>query len=267
MGICNRAVTHVAQNSTHCSIIMEDFVSYIRQGIKRHGILPGNVVNGDETNCDWAMPPKKNFGKKGKKSVEAKGATSSARSTVLLCVTASGLKLDPFLIFTGSKKGPIRMKELQALVGYPKGIQYTTQGKAWMDEATMLEWVEVVWKPFTQSRPGLFLLILDEARAHMTANVVKSISNCKTILEIIPGGYTSKLQVLDVGINRPFKHYYEDQSEQFVRKWTYQHPPGEKAKPTRQNVAHWVWNSWNSIKEDSILNTWQHCGYIDRNSN
>jgi hypothetical protein len=183
-----------------------------------------------------------------------------------LCVTASGYKLDPFLIFTGSKKGPIRTKELQALVGFPKGIHYTTQAKAWMDEVTMLEWVKFVWKPFTQSRPGLFLLILDEARAHMTSDVVKAISQCKTFLEIIPGGYTSKLQVLDVGINRPFKHYYEDQSEQFVRKWTYDHPPGEKAKPTRQDVAHWVWNAWDSIKEDGIVNTWRHCGYINRNS-
>jgi hypothetical protein len=245
---------------------MDDFISYIRQQIKRHGIPLDNVVNGDETNCDWAMPPKKTLEKKGSRSVEAEGATSSARSTVLLCVTASGYKLDPFLIFTGSKKGPIRTKELQALVGFPKGIHYTTQAKAWMDEVTMLEWVKFVWKPFTQSRPGLFLLILDEARAHMTSDVVKAISQCKTFLEIIPGGYTSKLQVLDVGINRPFKHYYEDQSEQFVRKWTYDHPPGEKAKPTRQDVAHWVWNAWDSIKEDGIVNTWRHCGYINRNS-
>jgi hypothetical protein len=224
-------------------------------------------VNGDETNCDWAVPPKKTLESRGKKSVEAEGATSSARSTVLLCVTASGVKLDPFLIFSGSKKGPIRVKELKELIGYPDGIKYTTQNKAWMDEETMLEWIEAVWKPFTKERLGLFLLILDEAKAHMTAKVVQAISKCRTILEIIPGGYTSKLQVLDVGVNRPFKHYYEDLSGQFVRKWIMEHPPGEKVKPTRQDVAHWVCNSWNNIPTDGIMNTWRHCGYIDHDSN
>jgi hypothetical protein len=29
-------------------------------------------------------------------------------------------------------------------------------------------------------------------------------------MEIIPGGYTSKLQVMDVGLNRPFKFYYQE---------------------------------------------------------
>jgi hypothetical protein len=56
--------------------------------------------------------------------------------------------------------------------------------------------------------------------------VCRQISDLGTILEIIPGGYTSKLQVLDVGINRPFKYYYEEMSYDFVREWTAKNVPG-----------------------------------------
>jgi hypothetical protein len=262
LGISSRAVTHVSQNTTHCLITIDDFVAYIKQLISRYGIALDNVVNGDETNADWAIPPKRSLNKKGAKTCEANGAASSGRSTVLLCVSGAGSKLEPFVIFNGSKKGTIRKKELTRLVGYPLFLQYTTQQSAWMDEETMLEWIEIVWKPYTNMRRGLFLLLLDEARAHLTDKVVKRLSELKTILEIIPGGYTSKLQVLDVGINRPFKRYYEECSEEFVRKWTSKNPPGVKPKPSRVDVANWIDESWKKITRGTILNTWRHIGFI-----
>jgi hypothetical protein len=56
--ITSRCVTHVSQNTVHCLIIIEDFVQYIKQIIARYGISLANIVNGDETNADWALPPK-----------------------------------------------------------------------------------------------------------------------------------------------------------------------------------------------------------------
>jgi hypothetical protein len=264
LGITCRYVTHVSQNTIHCRITIDDFVAYIKQIISRYGISLGNVVNGDETNCDWAVSPKKTLNKKGAKTCEANACSSSGRSTVLLCVSAAGVKLEPFVIYTGSKKGTIAKKELRNSVsnGYPLHMHYTTQKSAWMDEETMLEWIEVVWKPFTDMRPGLFLLILDEARAHLTEKVSKRLSELRTIYEIIPGGYTSKLQVLDVGINRPFKHYYKEASESFVRHWVNGHVPGEKPHPLRQDVAKWILHAWGKISKATIMSTWRHVGYI-----
>jgi hypothetical protein len=223
-----------------------------------------NVVSGDETNCDWAIKPKKTLNWRGAKTVEAQGACSSGRASVMLCVSAAGEMLHPFLIFTGSKKGTIRKKELVKLDGYPTMMRYTTQGKAWMDEVTMLEWVDVVWKPFVHGKLGLFLLLIDEASSHLTAEVMKCIGELRTILVVVPGGYTSKLQIMDVGINKPFKQYYEDSSEEFVRNWVYRHEAGVKPKPTRVDIAKWVSNAWNSITKATVMNTWRKCGYIDQ---
>jgi hypothetical protein len=43
------------------------------------------------------------------------------------------------------------------------------------------------------------------AQVHLMASVVNKLSEVGTQAEFIVPGYTSKLQTLDVGVNRPFK--------------------------------------------------------------
>jgi DDE superfamily endonuclease len=49
--------------------------------------------------------------------------------------------------------------------------------------------------------------LLDEFPVHLTSKVGTVFVELNTEIEVIPGGYTSKLQVLDVGINKPLKTY------------------------------------------------------------
>jgi DDE superfamily endonuclease len=65
----------------------------------------------------------------------------------------------------------------------------------------MLEWIEKVWKPSISCNKTSYL-ILDECRSHLTA--------CNTEVDLIPGGYTSRLQPMDIGLNKPFKKYVPD---------------------------------------------------------
>jgi hypothetical protein len=65
-----------------------------------------------------------------------------------------------------------------------------------------------------------------------------------------------------VGINRSFKFYYGEVSQEFVRQWTSANLPGVKAKPSRQNVAHWISYAWSHIDQEMIRNTWCHCNYV-----
>ena len=46
---------------------------------------------------------------------------------------------------------------------------------------------------------------MDECTVHKSSECVQHIQSCGIDVEFILGGYTGKLQVLDVGINRPFK--------------------------------------------------------------
>mgnify|MGYP005852193269 CR=1 FL=1 len=129
-----------------------------------------------------------------------------------------------------------------------------------MDEVTMLDWVNNVWKPFTQRINGApSLLLLDWAPAHMMSSVKSAIANCNTELEFVPKGYTSKLQVLDVGVNKPFSDYIRQQVDDWQVRNQFD------TKPRRQDVSHWIKMAWMEITETTIKNTWRRIGLVGSN--
>ena len=240
-GIVDRKITHQAQNTRHCDTQMADFVSYINERVEMLGIPWENVVNGDETNIDFSLDSSRTLNKRGSRTVSVKQAKSSQRATALLVVSQTGEKLKPFLIFKGKpgRTGRVSREFANPNLVYPSTIAYTVQQKAWMDEERMIEWIEDVWRPWCNGR-GTTYLILDEFSAHMTAKVQRTIESCGTILDFIIAGYTSKLQPLDVGVNKPFKGYMRERFEMFMVK-------NDIITPHRMEVAQWVHHSWNSI--------------------
>jgi hypothetical protein len=117
-----------------------------------------------------------------------------------------------------------------------------------------VEWIAKVWKPWTLTKIGPTIMILDEMSAHMTAEVRSAISSCGTTLHLIPGGYTSKLQVMDVGFNKSFKSHYRDLYDE----WFMQAPNG--VKPKREDVSVWISECWNRIPNTVAHNTWRKIG-------
>ena len=73
-------------------------------------------------------------------------------------------------------------------------------------------------------------------------------------IKIIPGAYTGALQVLDKGINRPFKGRYKTQQ------LCWQIHNIQNAKPARAQVARWIDITWGEITQDIITNTWRSIG-------
>jgi DDE superfamily endonuclease len=127
--------------------------------------------------------------------VSIKGADSSSRCTVMLGASISGKNIPP-LLQTGHIKREIARKE-----GNPEEMEYDVQERAWMDEALMYEWIKKIWKPVTIHN-NIMYLILDECRSHLAMAVRKVFADCNTGVDLIPGGYTNKLQPMDVGFNK-----------------------------------------------------------------
>ena len=67
-----------------------------------------------------------------------------------MTVTASGKVLTPMVVFKGQPEGLIVKRELPT---FPKDMLYTCQPNAWMDERVMIEWVEMVLKPYIATAP------------------------------------------------------------------------------------------------------------------
>jgi hypothetical protein len=216
-------------------------------------------VNIDKTNIYFDMTSATILAHQGKRTVSIRNTGSSQRCTVLLGVTMDGQKLPPFIIFKGKPGSWIIWEFTIAAHGYPQGQFYTVQDNAWVDCHVFLQWVNSVWSPFSTggdvggNGDGSYL-IMDEFSVHMKSEVSKAIQQLGTEIEFIPGGYTGALQVLDKGINKPFKQYVQ----QAYERWMIANQ--DNSKPHRADVARWIADSWNQITVETITNTWHSIG-------
>jgi DDE superfamily endonuclease len=193
--------------------------------------------------------------KKGSKTVSVKGADSSNRCTIMLGANANGEKLLPYIVFKGMKGGRISQEISQQLKeGYPDDVVLAVQENAWFDEEIMLDWIENCWKKHTVEIDDkqMYYLILDSFAVHMTSKVREAFSRCNTEIDYVPEGFTSRLQVMDVGVNKPFKGYIRDEFDDWLVANS-----GKKIKPTRQVVSNWIRSAFNSVSKATLDNSWR----------
>ncbi len=71
----------------------------------------------------------------------------------------------------------------------------------------MLEWVKHVLKPYVVMAPvGIIpILFLDLFSIHLLGSVSDAIQKLGVEIEFIPGVCTGLIQLVNVGINKPFK--------------------------------------------------------------
>jgi hypothetical protein len=128
----------------------------------------------------------------------------------------------------------------------------------------MLKWAELVYKPYVMNyTTGFKHLIMDDYGSHKTDDVQHAIKSTGSLLTILPGGSTGQIQVLDliqvldVGINKPFKDKFRTR---WVNWMATENRDNEKVV-SRQMLAVWVSEIWESMDMNLIKNSWVHCGY------
>ena len=90
-------------------------------------------------------------------------------------------------------------------------VRVVFQAKAWCDENIMKSWVSEDWdnhflNPATPGFTGK-ILFADIHRAPETSSVKQLLHKNKIFLINIAGGARSRVQPLDVVVNKPFKNY------------------------------------------------------------
>jgi hypothetical protein len=196
--LTQRRRTTVAQQLPSDLIeVQQSFLSYVLYMRMQHNYPLKYIGNMDETPMWFDLPSNTTVNKKGEKTISIRTTGHERTSfTVILGCMADGTKLPAVCIFK-VKKIP---KEK-----FPDGIHIRANEKGWVNESEMLWWIERVWtsrNPFGNSRS---LLVLDSFRGHTVDNVKNRLIEKNTNIAIIPGGCTSKLQPLDVSINKSFK--------------------------------------------------------------
>lgn len=155
---------------------------------------------------------------------------------------------------TGAPKGTIAKRELPT---FPADCHYACQKKAWFDEIVMLEWVEVILKPYVADHvpPGIIpIILLDSFSVHQKGSVVNAIQALGVEVEFIPPGCTGLVQPVDVGYNKPFKSKLKAQ----FRNWMMlQDPDKPTPNSTRREVTGWIIEAERDIHAAMIRNAWK----------
>ncbi|CAI7891540.1 unnamed protein product [Closterium sp. NIES-53] len=204
------------------------------------------------------MPAERTIETKGARTVHVRTAGyEKERVTVMLAVTARGLKLPPYVIF--------KCKTIPK-VPIPAGVVVRAQEKGWMDEGLVQDWITQVLVPFLKpireraGRRREALVVLDSYRSHLTEAIGQTMRMFRLTRAVIPGGCTPLLQPLDVSVNRAFKagtrHCYGTWFEDIginTRTRAGEMSPAE-------TVLKWIDKSWQEVPKELIRKSFVTCG-------
>ena len=152
----------------------------------------------DETPLSFDIPYNTSLEKTGAKTVRIRTTGyERANFTAILACMADGTKLPAVIIF---KRKTFPKKE-----AFPAGIYIRNNESGWCNEQEMLWWVDEIWKKRNPLGNSRSLLIYDAFKGHTVDTVKDRLENKNTNIAVIPSGLTSRLQPLDVSINRSFK--------------------------------------------------------------
>lgn len=228
--------------------------------------MPGRdkrfIINMDQTPVFFSMSPKTTLNERGARSVNVRASTGSTmRITAAVGVTAAGGTLPLMIVYKGKPTGRIARDFTDATKGYPAGCFYVCQDSAWMDESVMLQWVNVVLKPYVETAPPdvVPLLFLDSYKCHLMTTVVSKIQDLGVEVNHIPGGCTGLTQPVDVGINKPLKNRIRHKWEDYMLTEGLLH--NRTKPPSRQRLAEWCIDSLKEIDEQIVRNAWLHRDY------
>ncbi|CAI7833602.1 unnamed protein product [Closterium sp. NIES-54] len=178
--------------AANCKAKVESFWEFVRQMRSLHDYPLDLILNADQTPLFLEMPVERTLEMKGARTVHVRSAGyEKERVTVMLAVTASGLKLPPYVVFK---------RKTIPKVPIPAGVVVCAQDKGWMDESLVQDWITQVMVPFLKplrestGRCREALVVLDSYRGHLTEAVGQTMRMFRLSRAVIPGGCTPLVQ-------------------------------------------------------------------------
>ena len=210
---------------------LESFVKQVKELRKAHSFSPELIINMDETPLYFDMPVSRTINKRGARQIRVKSTGAEKRRfTVILACTASGKMLPPMMIFKGKRP----LKKLRV----PRGAVVMVQKKGWNDAPLTKVWIRKILTKHTQKRHAL--LVWDTFSGHMTEDVSALLSRSNVTSAVIPGGCTSKVQPLDVCLNKPFKGLFRNKWMDYMQQAVSQDEASCIKPATKQQIVEWV---------------------------
>ena len=247
-GLSFRAKTSVSQKlPTQLEKKLESFLTQVIALRARHQYPLDLIINMDETPMYFDMVPQRTINKKGAGDVQIRSSGAEKRRlTIAVTCTGDGNLLTAVAIFKGKRK---------LKFSAPKEVQTAVQIKGWMDSDLMVRWFRSVILPHTKGRRAL--LAIDSFSAHETEEFIDLAHSNNVDVVIIPGGCTSKIQPLDVCLNKPFKSVVRKRWIEYVHSLvdTEVTPSSQDklATPKKPTLVQWIKDGLEYLKQRSEM--------------
>lgn len=160
------------------------------------------VYNLDETSTTTVQKPQKVLAPKRSNVCKVTSGERGVLVTTCCIVSATGHALPPAMVF------PRKNFKAHMLHGAPAGTLGLASPTGWMNAELFVEVMNHFIKHTSSSKENQALLILDNHESHLSIEALNMAKSSGVTILTVPPHTTARLQPLDVGLNGPFKTFY-----------------------------------------------------------
>ncbi|CAF4584080.1 unnamed protein product [Rotaria sp. Silwood2] len=121
------------------------------------------------------------------------GGAGKTYTTLIMCTSASGKFLPPYIIYRAQKLYDSWMPKISC-----RGTRFNATLSGWSEEITFFDWLRHHFVPAVKRVKKPILLLMDGHRSHLSTRIIKYAMDNKIHLECFPPHTTTILQPLDV---------------------------------------------------------------------
>jgi hypothetical protein len=245
--------------------------------MEMHEVHPSLVINMDQTGVNLVPAAAWTYEKEGRTDVATLGAEDKRQITACLASSLYGDLLPLQLIFAGKTE-----RCLPAATAASKSARahITCSPNHWSSQQTMQQWITEVLMPYADrcirqhqlNADAKIILVLDVWAVHKSEEfrLFLRTHHPRVRLVFVPANCTSKLQVADVALQRPFKSSIRRSFDTWAAEQLYQQISSERVVGLAEQfkmvnikplILQWCINSWQHLQQrkDIIAAGWYSC--------
>lgn len=241
-------------------------------------VHPSLVINFDQTGINLVPTCNKTYEMKGSKTVGIVANDDKRQITAVVASSLSGDLLPLQLIYQGKTKKSVPESTPDTITA---GFHLTFSENHWSNQETMRQYLEFIIVPYVKQKiiehnlpsDSKVVLVLDVWSVHKSEEFRTYIKkkHGNTNLVFVPANCTSKLQVADVVLQRPFKHgikkRFNDWAAQVVSQQIQNNNISGiknylKMKQIKPLTLGWITDTWKQLKlgsKELVLKGWNKC--------
>lgn len=245
--------------------------------MEMHSVHPSLIVNLDQTGAKLVPSSAWTYEKCNSSSVAVIGADDKRQITACLASALNGDLLPLQLIFQGKTARSLPEATAASIAAQ---CHLTFSENHWSSQTTMREYITEILMPYAETcirkhrlhADAHIILVLDVWSVHKSEEfrMFLRTQHPRIHLVFVPANCTSKLQVADVSLQRPFKHSITRRfNEWAVRQIKEQIVSNNvvglagllKMSTVKPLALQWCVESWSVLKErhELITDAWQKC--------